>query len=79
MSELANDSLIADEMRALVGQTMFDITSYPIAASDIRRWAIAIYYPEMPPPVFWDEEHAAKTRWGGIIAAKSLTPSEPRG
>src|SRR5208282_2128132 len=27
--------------------------SYPIAASDIRRWAVAVYYPEPPPRRYW--------------------------
>jgi len=42
--------------------------SPPIAASDIRRWAIATYWPETPPPIYWDEAYARTTRWGGVIA-----------
>ena len=48
--------------------------SYPVAASDIRRWAIAVYWPERPPPLFWDEEYAVTTRWGGIIAPQDFNP-----
>jgi hypothetical protein len=49
-------------------------TSYPVAASDIRRWAIAVYWPERPPPIFWDADYAAGTRWGGIIAPQDFNP-----
>ena len=41
--------LISDEMRALEGKVLITRTSYPTSASDIRRWAIAIYHPEAPP------------------------------
>jgi hypothetical protein len=48
--------------------------SSPIAASDIRRWAIATYWPEEPPPIYWDAEFAAGTRWGSIIAPPDFNP-----
>ena len=69
-------TMITDEMRALVDRTMRRATSYPIGANDIRRWAIAIYYPEVPPRLFWDEEYAATTRWGGIVAPEEFNPFE---
>jgi hypothetical protein len=46
----------------------------PIAASDIRRWAIATYWPETPPRIYWDEAYAKTTRWGGIIAPTDFNP-----
>jgi hypothetical protein len=46
----------------------------PIAASDIRRWAIATYWPAPPPPIYWDEAYARGTRWGGIIAPPDFNP-----
>ena len=46
----------------------------PIALPDIRKWAIAVYWPEKPPPLYWDEEYARGTRWGGIIAPQDFNP-----
>jgi hypothetical protein len=46
------DALISDEMRAIEGRVLRSRTSYPISASDIRKWAIAVYYPEAPPAKF---------------------------
>ena len=43
------DSVITDEMRGAIGRVLRQRSSYPISASDIRRWAIAVYYPEPPP------------------------------
>jgi hypothetical protein len=48
----ATNALISDEMRAIEGRVLRSRTSYPISASDIRRWAIAVYYPEAPPAKF---------------------------
>ena len=49
-------------------------TSYPITATDIRRWAMATYYPAKPPRIYWDTEYAAGTRWGGVIAPPDFNP-----
>src|SRR3546814_13312864 len=49
-------------------------TSFPITATDIRRWAIATYWGQMPPRLFWDEEYARTTRWGGIVAPEDFNP-----
>jgi N-terminal half of MaoC dehydratase len=67
-------SLITDEMLGAVGRETGRSVSYPISVSDIRRWAIAVYYPEEPPRLFWDEEHAAKTVHGGIEAPEDFNP-----
>lgn len=61
-------------MRACVGRDFRWITSFPIAANEIRRWAVAIYHPEMPPRLFWDDEFAARTRHGGIVAPEDFNP-----
>ncbi len=74
MSESSVETLITDEMLGLIGKTMKVMTSYPIAASDIRKWAIAVYFPEVPPRLYWDEDYAADTRWGGIIAPQEFNP-----
>jgi hypothetical protein len=67
-------SLISDAMRSIIGKTMETTVSYPVAASDIRRWAIAVYYPEQPPQVFWDEQWAAGSRFGGVVAPAEFNP-----
>jgi|KBSSwiStaDraftv2_1062776.scaffolds.fasta_scaffold84122_3 hypothetical protein len=45
----AGQALITQAMLALVGEVRQRLTSYPVSASDIRRWALAIYYPDAPP------------------------------
>ncbi len=40
------DSNINDEMRAALGSEIGRRVSFPVSESDIRRWAIAVYYPE---------------------------------
>jgi N-terminal half of MaoC dehydratase len=53
MSEVTGTvSNISDEMRAAIGKELGRRTSYPISASDIRKWAIAVYFPEPPPARF---------------------------
>jgi len=77
-------SVISDAMRAAAGRELSRLVSYPVSASDIRRWALAAYYPAEPPPRYWDAEVAARSRWGGIIAPEDFNPfawmsAEPRG
>jgi hypothetical protein len=72
--EGARQSLVTPDMVERQGVWGDVRTSYPVAASDIRRWAIAVYWPERPPPIFFDEEYAAGTRWGGIIAPQDFNP-----
>jgi hypothetical protein len=49
-------------------------SSPPVSVSDIRKWAIAVYWPETPPHLYWDAEYAMTTRWGGIIAPQDFNP-----
>src|SRR5262245_6066761 len=65
---------ISDAMREAVGRELDRRVSFPISASDIRKWAIAVYYPEPPPRLFWDEEFAAGTAHGGIVAPEDFNP-----
>jgi hypothetical protein len=67
-------SYITAEMQAAVGRELARMTSYPITDSDIRRWAVAVYYPEEPPRLFWDAEYAAGTVHGGIVAPEEFNP-----
>jgi acyl dehydratase len=41
----------------------------PCAASDIRRWVMALDYPN---PIHWDHEFAQQSRFGGIVAPQSI-------
>src|SRR5437016_5375570 len=48
--------------------------SAPIRDSDIRLWAIAVYWPESPPRRFWDDAFARGTQWRGIVAPDDFNP-----
>lgn len=70
-----SNSWVTDEMRGCVGLDYgTPQTSLPIALSDIRRWAAAIYWPDLPPRLFWDEAYAATTIHGGIVAPEEFNP-----
>jgi hydroxyacyl-ACP dehydratase HTD2-like protein with hotdog domain len=67
--------LLSRRIRERLGVwTPWGLPSPAIAASDIRRWAIAVYFPEAPPRLHWDENYAKTTRWGGIIAPVEFNP-----
>ena len=68
------ETLVTQEMRDLKGVWRDHKTSFPVTESDIRRWAIAVYWPETPPKIYWDVDYAADTRWGGIIAPQDFNP-----
>jgi hypothetical protein len=65
---------ITPQMRDIVGLELRRGTSFPITDSDIRRWAIAVYYPEPAPRLFWDVEYASGTSHGGIVAPEEFNP-----
>ena len=68
-------SMITDRLRGAVHVWRPEgAPSFPIDASDIRRWAIASYWPAVPPKLFWDPDYARTTRWGGIIAPQDFNP-----
>src|SRR3546814_135168 len=67
-------TLVTPQMEASKGVWHSFETSFPITATDIRRWAIATYWGQMPPRLFWDEEYARTTRWGGIVAPEDFNP-----
>jgi hypothetical protein len=68
------DTWISDDMRAAVGREFMERVSFPVSVSDIRRWVVAVYYPEVPPREYWDEEYAATTPAGGIVAPEEFNP-----
>lgn len=69
-----SDSNITAAMREAIGNQLTRRVSFPVAESDIRRWAIAVYYPQEPPRQFWDEAYAKSTRYGGIVAPEDFNP-----
>jgi hypothetical protein len=66
-------SHISDKMRAAVGRVVEWRVSFPVSESDIRRWAVAVYYPDEPPRRFWDAEYAQRVH-GGIAAPEEFNP-----
>jgi acyl dehydratase len=66
-------SLITEEMRARLGSESVRVSD-PVDKSLIRQWALALAWPDPPDPLFWDEEYAKKTRFGGIIAPPFFNP-----
>ena len=73
---------MADELTTLVTQDMIDsrdvwsekVYSRPIALNDIIKWGIAVYWPDDPPRIYWDEEYAKTTKYGAIIAPQDFNP-----
>jgi acyl dehydratase len=41
----------------------------PCSSSDIRRWVMAMDYAN---PIHWDQEFAAKSKFGGLVAPQSI-------
>ncbi len=68
------NSWVTDDMRNIIGQIMRESVSYPVSTSDIRKWAISVYYPEKPPRLFWDNKYASTTKYGGIVAPEKFNP-----
>jgi N-terminal half of MaoC dehydratase len=67
-------TLVTPAMEEQQGTWCNEKVSPPVSESDIRRWAIASNWPETPPKLFWDAEHAASTHWGGIVAPEDFNP-----
>jgi N-terminal half of MaoC dehydratase len=67
-------TVISDDMRKAIGGELGRSVSFPITDSDIRRWAVAVYYPDAPPRMFWDAEYAGGTGNSGIVAPEEFNP-----
>ena len=67
-------SLVTPDMEERKGVWSEPRSSYPVCESDVRRWAIATYWPERPPRLYWDSDYASTTRWRGIIAPPDFNP-----
>jgi hypothetical protein len=67
-------TVISDDMRKAIGGELGRSVSFPITDSDIRRWAVSVYYPDDPPRLFWDAGYAAGTAHGAIVAPEEFNP-----
>jgi hypothetical protein len=59
---MTQPTLIRSDMADLIGRPFGRQVSHPVGASDIRRWALAVYYPEPPPAAYLDAQAAANGR-----------------
>lgn len=59
---------------AWLGRPLAPLTSLPVDANDIRRWAQSIWYPEPPPPDLFDVAAAATGPWRGLVAPRDFNP-----
>ena len=60
----------SEAMLGAVGREISRQISFPVSESDIRKWALAVYYPELPPSHFLDPAAAA----GEMIAPEEFNP-----
>ena len=59
------DSIITDEMRALIGKEVKGPTSEPVTVTEIRRFSQAVFDND---PVHYDTPEAASSKFGGVVA-----------
>lgn len=83
MTRSVSAHYVSEQMRAALGSELDHRVSYPIASSDIRRWAVAVYYPELPPQRFWATP-ADSLDSGDLTAPEDFNPfawliAEPAG
>lgn len=65
---------ITEDIRNMLHVERDVVVSPPVSENDIRKWAIAVYWPETPPRQFWDTRYASESRWGGIVAPQEFNP-----
>jgi acyl dehydratase len=66
---MANDSLITDELRKLIGVTL-DTIVFKVEEGAIQRYAQAIGDPN---PLYNDPDFASKTKYGRLLAPPGFT------
>lgn len=65
---------ISAQMRSAIGVQFGRRVSFPISESDIRKWALAVYYPGQPPLAFLDSDAAAASQDHGLRAPEDFNP-----
>ena len=70
----ATKERILELAHSMKGQIYGETASPPVAATDVRKWAMAIYWPEKPPRLYWDRGYATKSRWGCMVAPAEFNP-----
>lgn len=73
-TESEQSTLVTQDMIDRQGVWGSERSSPPVSESDIRKWAIAVYWPKQPPRIYWDADYARSSRWGGIIAPPDFNP-----
>jgi acyl dehydratase len=59
---------------AHLGRPLPALSSYPIDANDIRRWAQAAWWPEQPPAEATERDAACHGPWGELVALNDFNP-----
>ena len=57
-----------------LGRPLEPLSSYPIDANDIRRWAQTAYYPEPAPRELTELADAAAGPWHELVALRDFNP-----
>ena len=57
-----------------IGRAVEPVVSLPVDANDIRRWAMAAYYPAPPRPAYFDVDVARTGPWGSLVAPRDFNP-----
>ncbi len=68
--------VITDAARALIGVEQSPVT-VEIEKGDLKRFAVAIKWPQEAKPLYCDERYARTTKWGGMIAAPTICGGFP--
>lgn len=76
MTTETGSKVITDAARALIGVELEPVT-IEIDKTLLKRFAVAVTWPNPPNPLYHDEKYAAKTEYGGMIAAPTLSGGFP--
>lgn len=76
MTTETGSKVITDAARALIGVELEPVT-VEIDKTLLKRFAVAVKSPNPPNPLYFDERYARKTRWGGLIAAPTISGGFP--
>ena len=76
MTAETESKVITEAARALIGVELEPVT-IEIDKTLLKRFAIAVKSPNPPNPLYYNEEYAAGTEYGGIIAAPTLSGGFP--